>query len=126
MDQATQDRFKNRLQERKEEIVGTLSTFGHRDPAIPGEWEPNPAEGMNEADPNVLADAVETIAENEMVVSALETELKLIDHALSKFDSGTYGTCEVSGDPIEEARLEANPAARTSIAHVGEEDSLPI
>jgi RNA polymerase-binding transcription factor DksA len=126
MDQQTQQAFKEKLLARKEEITATLSTFGHRDPSVPGDWEPNPAEGMNEADPNVLADAVEAMAESETVVSTLETELKLVDHALEKFDLGTYGICEVSGEPIEEARLRANPAARTSIAHVGEEDSLAI
>lgn len=126
MDQTTTQHFKDKLLARKEEITATLSTFGHRDPSSPGDWEPNPAEGMNEADPNVLADAVEAMAESETVVSALETELKLVDHALAKFDTGTYGTCEISGEAIETARLEANPAARTSIAHVGEEDSMPV
>lgn len=126
MDQPTKQHFKDKLLARKEEITATLSTFGHRDPSSPGDWEPNPAEGMNEADPNVLADAVEAMAESETVVSALETELKLVDHALGKFDTNTYGTCEISGEAIETARLEANPAARTSIAHVGEEDSMPV
>ena len=32
--------------------------------------------------------------------------------------AGTYGTCEVSGEQIEEDRLEADPAARTCKAHM--------
>ena len=40
-----------------------------------------------------------------------------IDHALSKFDLGTYGICEVSGTPIPEERLEAIPWARERVEH---------
>lgn len=40
-----------------------------------------------------------------------------IDHALAKFDEGTYGICEVSGEPIPEERLEAIPWARQRVEH---------
>ena len=30
-----------------------------------------------------------------------------VEHALEKFDAGTYGVCEICGAPIPEARLEA-------------------
>lgn len=40
-----------------------------------------------------------------------------IDHALSKFALGTYGICEVSGDPIPSERLEAIPWAREKVEH---------
>ncbi len=40
-----------------------------------------------------------------------------IDHALAKFDLGTYGICEVSGDPIPEERLEAIPWARQRVEY---------
>ena len=36
-----------------------------------------------------------------------------IDAALERIKKGTYGACEACGNAIEEARLEANPAART-------------
>ncbi len=38
-----------------------------------------------------------------------------IDRALAKFDEGTYGICEVSGEPIPEERLEAIPWAREKV-----------
>ena len=38
-----------------------------------------------------------------------------IEDALAKFDAGTYGECEVCGQRIPEARLEAMPAARVCI-----------
>lgn len=40
-----------------------------------------------------------------------------IDHALSKFELGTYGICEVSGDSIPEERLDAIPWARQRVEH---------
>ncbi len=40
-----------------------------------------------------------------------------IDHALAKFDLGTYGICEISGEPIPEERLEAIPWARERVEH---------
>ncbi len=36
----------------------------------------------------------------------------------SERQGGTYGTCEVGAEIIEEERLEANPAARTCMAHM--------
>jgi DnaK suppressor protein len=38
-----------------------------------------------------------------------------IDNALSKFEDGTYGLCEDTEEPIDEARLEAEPYARFSV-----------
>jgi RNA polymerase-binding transcription factor DksA len=51
----------------------------------------------------------------------LETRLELekrirgqlagVEHALAKFEDGTYGRCDVCGKPIDPARLEALPQA---------------
>jgi len=38
-----------------------------------------------------------------------------IDQALERIDSGTYGYCSETGDPIGLARLEARPVASLSI-----------
>ena len=40
-----------------------------------------------------------------------------IDHALAKFDLGTYGICEVSGAAIPKERLEAIPWARERVEY---------
>ena len=40
-----------------------------------------------------------------------------IDHALAKLPLGTYGICEVSGDPIPAERLEAIPWARERVEY---------
>ncbi|MHC1578309.1 MAG: TraR/DksA family transcriptional regulator [Dehalococcoidia bacterium] len=41
----------------------------------------------------------------------LEESLKEVEHALEKYEAGTYGLCDSCGQPIEQARLEAMPQA---------------
>ena len=41
----------------------------------------------------------------------IRDKLTEIEHALAKFDDGTYGKCDVCGKSIEPARLEALPQA---------------
>ena len=55
--------------------------------------------------------------ENRALVSQLEETLAEVERALAKLDEGTYGTCEVCGNDIGEARLEAMPATRYCIDH---------
>ena len=46
---------------------------------------------------------------------ALENQIRVklgeIEHALSKFEKGTYGLCDICGQPINPERLEALPQA---------------
>ena len=39
-------------------------------------------------------------------------QLAEVEHALHKFEEGTYGLCESCGQPIDPARLEALPQAK--------------
>ncbi len=41
--------------------------------------------------------------------------LKKIDHALSKFETGDYGICELTGEPIPLPRLLARPVAQYTV-----------
>jgi DnaK suppressor protein len=43
-------------------------------------------------------------------------EMQVLRHALAKFEDGSYGLCEVCGQPIGESRLLARPEARLCIA----------
>src|SRR3546814_6056408 len=60
--------------------------------------------------------AVERGRDLALAARAMEM-IEEIDHALSKFDQGTYGICEVSGEPIPEERLEAIPWAREKVEY---------
>ena len=42
-------------------------------------------------------------------------QLRMIKHALAKFDDGSYGECEECGNPIGFSRLQARPEARLCI-----------
>jgi DnaK suppressor protein len=55
--------------------------------------------------------------ENKALLNQLREQLADTEHALAKFDAGTYGVCERCGNPIAEARLEAMPATRYCIEH---------
>jgi RNA polymerase-binding transcription factor DksA len=51
------------------------------------------------------------------ILESLEVELAELEAALRRLDDGTYGIDEVTGQPIDPARLDALPTARTNIAH---------
>ena len=57
--------------------------------------------------------------ENRALAAQLRDQLDDVERALAKLDDGTYGTCEVCGEPIGDARLEAMPATRFCIEHAG-------
>ena len=50
----------------------------------------------------------------------LQADLGEVEHALAKFDQGTYGICEEGGEPIPLARLRAIPEARYDVQHQAE------
>lgn len=49
------------------------------------------------------------------VRNSLTHQLGEVAAALERVDEGTYGIDEVTGQPIEPARLEAEPTARTNV-----------
>jgi RNA polymerase-binding transcription factor DksA len=55
--------------------------------------------------------------ETEALANTLRESLEEVERALGKLDDGTYGKCEVCGEDIAAARLEAMPAARYCITH---------
>src|SRR5438034_9776090 len=52
----------------------------------------------------------------------LSALLNEVDAALERFESGTYGLCEVCHDPVETDRLIANPLARFCLDHLNAEE----
>ena len=63
-------------------------------------------------------DTLNTERERDLALSAQARQaVEEITHALSKFADGTYGICEISGDPIPVERLEAIPWARERVEY---------
>ena len=109
--------YKSLLEAEKKVLETELGGMGIKNPEN-GDWEavPNISSGQ-EFDENDLADRAEEFEERSATLYALEGRLTDIKDALDKIERGIYGICEISGKPIEEERLEANPAARTCIEH---------
>lgn len=110
--------FKEKLEKEQERLLNELKTVGRINPDNPNDWEPIPGEKDDgTADPNDFADSIEEYEQNTAILKELEIELNNVKKALKKIEDGTYGTCEVSGEPIEKERLEAYPAASTCMKH---------
>ncbi|MFT5179905.1 MAG: RNA polymerase-binding transcription factor DksA [Candidatus Paceibacteria bacterium] len=106
--------FKEKLLSEKAKLESELKTVGHINPDNPNDWEPSPSSiNAREADPNKRADNIEEYETNTAILKQLEAHLLDVNYALEKFDKGTYGTCDETGEEIPRGRLEANPAART-------------
>lgn len=78
------------------------------------------SEGDDLAYDDNFADSAQVAAEmgeNRVLYDQLRRDLDDIEKALERMDEGTYGTCEVCGNEISAARLEAMPATRLCIDH---------
>jgi len=70
-------------------------------------------------DPN-FADSSQVTAERGeagVLAGQLQESLDEVALALGRLEDGSYGRCEVCGEAIQPARLEAMPAARFCIKH---------
>lgn len=113
--------FKEKLLDEKKILEGELSHLGRINPENKNDWEATPGDLSDiqtaRADENELADEFEDFEERNATQNQLENRLLEVNAALTRIEDGTYGICEISKEPIEKERLEANPAARTTIAH---------
>ncbi len=98
-----------------------LSRLGIKNPED-GDWGAvlGSMNSADKADPNTQADRDEEFLERANVLGEIETRYRELADALTKINDEPekYGICEVSGQPIEDDRLEANPAARTCKANM--------
>ncbi len=81
-------------------------------------WETTPEKlDTDSSQEDEMADAFESFEERNAVKSKLEERLEEVHHALERIGKGTYGMCKICKNPIEDARLKANPAADTCVSH---------
>lgn len=111
------EHFRTRLETEKSELEVSLSTVGRRNPSNLGDWEPLPQSTGQESDPIDAAELIEGYEDNTAILKDLETQYQAVLSALGRMESGTYGVCNVCGEAIVEARLEANPSAATCVIH---------
>lgn len=60
--------------------------------------------------------AVERITQVD-AAKHLDAKLRDVERALAKLDEGTYGLCDVGGEPVGQERLEAIPWAVLCVEH---------
>ncbi len=103
---------RHRLLELKDSLVDSMDNMAEDTIRSRTEGSEASAFGMH------TADAGSDAYDRDFALSLLSKEqdaLFEIDEALKRLDAGTYGTCEASGKPIPQARLEALPFARFTI-----------
>ena len=105
MDEATARRLLSEERQRLETLRDTGSADQTRDPG-------------DVADQG--ADAATRTFDREVddsVVEQAEAGLAEIEAALQRLEDGTYGVCEIGGEQIPDARLEAQPHTRYCVEH---------
>ena len=81
------------------------------------------ASGNIELDKNEMMDEVDLASittSQSLTFKLLDRDRKLlaeINHALKKIDTGDYGYCEGTGEPIPKRRLEVRPWCRHSVKY---------
>jgi RNA polymerase-binding transcription factor DksA len=111
--------FKEKLLKEQTLLEEELTSVGKVNPDNPNDWDATSSRiEVDSADENEVADKMEELEENKAILQQLEPQLNEVKSALARIEDGSYGICEISGEPIERERLEANPSARTSIKHM--------
>lgn len=111
--------FKEKLLKEKIVLEDELNSIAMVNPNNPAGWDATSGKiETDSADENEVADKFEELEENEIILNKLKPQFNEVKAALERIEKGTYGICEVSGEPIEMERLEANPSARTSMKHM--------
>jgi RNA polymerase-binding protein DksA len=104
------EEFKNILWEKRNEILGNVTSM---------EFETLRRDRSDlSIMPTHMADIGTDNYEIDNILGLMDSERKIlieIDEALERIENGKYGICEVNGEPIPKARLEAIPWARYCI-----------
>ena len=73
-----------------------------------------------------MADPAQPLTEqgvDDAVAAGLRERLAAVDRALVRLEDGTYGRSIRSGEPIPDARLEADPAAELTVQEAAEDQA---
>ncbi len=113
------EHYKAKLEAELKTLETELKSVGRKNPSNPADWEATqPDMNVMAADENEVADTIEEYEDNSAILKDLEVRYNEIKDALGRIEDGSYGTCSVCGAPIEEGRLDANPAATTCMQHM--------
>jgi DnaK suppressor protein len=105
-----QDRARTLLRTERDEVQGLL-----KDAEAAGQED---RESVLDGESGDMSDSAQPLAAQGMddaIAESLRTRLAAIDRALHRLDDGSYGRSTLSGQPIPDERLEADPAAELTI-----------
>lgn len=113
--------LRGHLEQKRDQLQAELTTLRSVE-GVTNEAGSDPITELqgDEGDSSVELQSWETSRLEELNVRNLLAE---VEHALSKFDTGSYGRCEECGRPIPLARLRALPEARYDVAHQAEAEA---
>jgi len=113
--------YKEILEAEEKDLEHGLGEIAHKNPKNDKDWETTPPDmNVPSADKNDMGDVMEEYESRMAVQVELENRLVEVKAALTRIKDDKYGICKVSGEEIEEKRLEANPAATTCMEHINE------
>jgi DnaK suppressor protein len=95
------------LQQRRDEMAARVTVLAKRP-------ELGSAQGFGKRIGDGTTEAISRLTEIG-VGQSLESTLARTERALAKLDEGTYGTCDVCGEPIAVGRLRAMPDSVTCV-----------
>ena len=106
------DQARQRLADERDRLVGVRTTFDEEH--LSDQSESDSLGEISSYDQHQADLGTETFEREKdlSILEQVEAELADVEHALRRLDDGTYGTCEACGKVIDDARLEALPAAR--------------
>ncbi|MDD4989085.1 MAG: TraR/DksA C4-type zinc finger protein [Candidatus Pacebacteria bacterium] len=111
--------YKKALEKELGILEAELKTVGRKNPDNPKDWQPTPSDlNTLQSDEEEVAENIEVFEENTAILKELEIRYNEVKAALKRIADNTFGKCTVCGEPIEEKKLEANPAATTCMKHV--------
>src|SRR5215218_2013261 len=107
MEELDLDAIRLDLEERRDRARSTIAGLAKRP-------ERGTAQGFGKRIGDGTVEAISRLTEIG-VGASLEAGLERTERALSKLDEGTYGRCDVCGEPIGEKRLAAMPDVVTCV-----------
>jgi DnaK suppressor protein len=101
-----------RLNKERKQLSEKLEQLRARGQLATGERREGSPFGKREEE----ADGALELEKRLALEKRLRSALNEIEHALQKYEAGTYGLCDSCGQPIEQARLEALPQANLCLS----------
>ncbi|MDR7482765.1 MAG: TraR/DksA C4-type zinc finger protein [Armatimonadota bacterium] len=106
------EEFRRQLEEERDRLARELEAIEEHLPEV--EQISVDSSGYDEDIADVAADTFER-EKGFAIENSVQTLLTQVEEALSRIDDGTYGICELCGQPIHIERLRAIPYARLCI-----------